>query len=137
VHVEPPQTTPPEHELDPHSMSQLAAFEQSTWPLHPLSPHCTTQATPGGHVTPEEHLPAQSMTQLPLASHVPPGHVCEEHAVAMGEPVVELEEPHAERDATRKKKASTRRMSVGVRRLRGERQGTRAARHRRIAAVPE
>jgi hypothetical protein len=85
VQLDPPQTIPPEQVLSPHSMSQLAAFEQSTRPLHPLPvvPHCTTHATPGGHTTPESHFPAQSMTQRPVASQVPFGHDCAEH-VATG-----------------------------------------------------
>ncbi len=73
--VEPPQTTLPPQELLPHSMSQLAAAEQSMVPPHPLAPHCTTQGSPLGHVAPVRHLPTQSMTQRPLPSQVPPGQV--------------------------------------------------------------
>jgi hypothetical protein len=102
VQRSPPHTTPPEQVFGPHSMSQLAAFEQSTNPLHPVPvvPHCTRQSTPVGHTTPDAHLFAQSITQRPAASHVPFGHDCAEH----GAPTRWLapgEEPQAATSASR------------------------------------
>jgi hypothetical protein len=114
VHVDPPQVTPPVHELAPHSTSQLAACEQSTAPVQPPSPHCTTQSTPGGHATSEEHAPEQSMTHRPFASQVPPGHDCDVHAAAPGDPPPPDDEPQAARRArTRASGEGERRRGIG------------------------
>jgi hypothetical protein len=110
VHVDPAHVTPPVQELAPHSMSQLAAWEQSTAPVQPLSPQCTTQSTPGGHATSEEHLPVQSMTHRPLASQVPPGHDCDEHATPGAAPP-----PDDVPQATRRARAKANRERQGRR----------------------
>jgi hypothetical protein len=101
VQLVPAQTTPPEHVFGPHSMSQLAAFEQSTRPAQPVPdvPHCTTHSTPAGHTTPDAHLPAQSMTQRPALSHAPFGHDCVEHATPEPGPVAD-DGPQAPRNTS-------------------------------------